>query len=137
MSNVLGSTVDSVIFAGTTAATATLGGYLDCQDAVEALIVVTVSAEANTDSTNVVMTLTEGDDTVITNMATFDADHGRTIDNTAAAIGSFAVDLCGRKRYLRILATPGTTASNDAVIVSCTGHLRKIHDGAIAATKSV
>jgi len=136
MSNPLARTVDSVIFAGTTAATVTMAGTLDCQDAMYAMITVAVSAEANTNSTNVVISVLEDDTTVVTNFATFDADHERTIDNTAAAIGTFVVDLRGRQRYLRVSATPDTT-TNGAVIVSATGHLLKIHDGAIAATKTV
>jgi len=137
MSNPLAATVDSVLFAGTTAATVTMGANLDCQDAMFALIAVTVSAEANTNGGNVVASILESDDTTASNFATFDADHERTIDNTAAAIATFAVDMRGRKRYLRFLATPDTTASNGAVIVSASGHLLKIHDGAIAATKTV
>ena len=125
----------SVIFAGTTAATTTIAGTLDCQDADYASIVVTVSAEANTDSTNVVIAITESADTVVTNFATHAdmADHQRTIDNTAAAIGVFHVSTLGRKRYLRVLATPDTT-TNGAVIVSATGQVKPATAGALAAT---
>ena len=101
----------SALITGTTAATTARTANLDCQDAEYATIVCLVSAEANTDSTNVVASLLESDDTVATNFATFDSDHERTIDNTAAAIGVFHVDLRGRKRYLRISLTPDTTTT--------------------------
>ena len=127
----------SVIFAGTTAATATMAGTLDCQNADYATIVVTSSAEANTNSTNVVMAITESDDTVVTNFATFgDDNHSRTIDNTAAAIGVFHVNCVGRKRYLRVLATPDTT-TNGAVIVSATGQISPRSAASLAATATV
>ena len=134
--NPLQSIVDSVLFAGTTAATVTMAGSFDTNDAMYAQITVLCSAEANTDSTNVVIAIQESDTDVASNYATFDADHQRTIDNTAADVGSFVVDCRGRKRYLRVLATPDTK-TNGAVIVSASGHLCKIHDAAIAATKTV
>jgi len=136
MSNPLAATVDTVLFASTSEATTTIAGTVDCQDAMFAQIIVTCSIETNTDNTGPVVTIQESDDTVVTNFATFDADHARTIDNTATAVGSFAVDCRGRKRYLRCLVTPDTT-TNGLVGMHAVGQVLKIHDAAIAATKTV
>jgi len=83
------------------------------------------------------MAIQESDDTVVTNFATFgDDNHSRTIDNTAAAVGVFHVNCVGRKRYLRVLATPDTT-TNGAVIVSATGQTCQRSAAALASTASV
>jgi hypothetical protein len=127
----------SNLLTGTTAATTARTANLDCQDADYATIVVQVSAEANTDSTNVVASILESDDTTASNFATFDSDHERTIDNTAAAIGVFHVDMRGRKRYLRLSLTPDTT-TNGAVIVSAAGIVQPGSvQSAVASTVSV
>lgn len=128
--------VDSILLSGTTAATTARTANLDCQNAHHATIQVVISAEANTNSTNVVGSLLESDDTTATNFATFDAAHNNTIDNTAAAIRTYHVPLVGRKRYLRISLTPDTT-TNGAVIISATAHLQKNTVGATASTASV
>ena len=126
----------TAMLTGTTAATTASTANLDCQGADYATIVVLVSAEANTDSTNVVASLLESDDTVATNFATFDSAHERTIDNTAAAIGTFHVDRRGRKRYLRLSLTPDTT-TNGAVIVAASGQVKPASAAAVASTVSI
>ena len=127
---------DSILLSGTTAATTARTANLDCSNAMHATIQVVISAEANTNSTNVVGQLLESDDTVASNFATFYSGHNNTIDNTAAAIRTYHVPLVGRKRYLRISLTPDTT-TNGAVIISATGHLLKNTTGATASSASV
>ncbi len=111
---------ETSLIAVTDAATAALTGNLDCAQAQFATIIVNLSAEANTNSTNVAIQLSESDDTVVTNFATWDADLNTTVDNTAAAVAVRHVDLRGRKRYIRLTVTPDTT-TNGAVGIAATG----------------
>jgi hypothetical protein len=115
---------DSVLLAPITAATTARTANLDCAGANAARITIAVSAEANTNSTNVVIQLSESDDTVVTNFATFNASFNRTIDNTAATVATNILDLEGRKRYIRLALTPDTT-TNGAVISSAVATLYK------------
>lgn len=106
------------------AATTALTANLDTQGAVNATVLVSLSAEANTNSTNVAIQLSESDDTVVTNFATFDADFNRTVDNTSGVVAVNHLDLKGRKRYIRLTVTPDTT-TNGAVGISAVGVLDK------------
>jgi len=105
----------SVLLAPVTAATTARTANLDTAGADYATIEVILGAEANTNSTNVVLALSESDDTVATNFATFNSVFARTVDNTAGVVAVNHVDLKGRKRYLRLTVTPDTT-TNGAVI---------------------
>lgn len=124
----LQSSVYSVLLSPVTAATTARTANLDCQGADYATIVVTVGAEANTNSTGVVLSLLESDDTTATNFATFNSSYSQTVDNTAGTLEVFHVNLQGRKRYLRISVTPDTT-TNGAVITSAAGILVKESQG--------
>jgi len=104
-----------VLLAPVTAATTARTANLDTAGADYATIEVLLGAEANTNSTNVVLALSESDDTVATNFATFNSVFARTVDNTAGVVAVNHVDLKGRKRYLRLTVTPDTT-TNGAVI---------------------
>lgn len=114
----------SVVLAPDASSTNARTANLDCQGADYATFLISVSAEANTNSTGVVLSLLESDDTVVTNFATFSTNHAVTIDNTSAVVHKACVDMEGRKRYLRVSLTPDTT-TNGAVLVSCTGCLDK------------
>ena len=117
--------VDSLLITPTAAATTALTARLDCKDAHYATIRVALGIEANTNSTNVVVSLLESDDTVVTNFATFDSDLAdTTVDNTAAVVATRHVDLDGRKRYLRLTVTPDTT-TNGAVTIGAVASLCK------------
>jgi hypothetical protein len=105
-----------------TAATTSRTANLDCAGADYATITIVLGAEANTNSTNVAVRLLESDVTTATTFATFDANFNRTLDNTAAIVAAYNVDLKGRKRYLRIELTPDTT-TNGAVLSSVIGNL--------------
>lgn len=116
---------DSVLLApSASAATTARTANLDCQGANYATIRLTLGAELNTNSTNVAVQLLESDDTTATNFATFNASFNRTVDNTAATIATFHVDLEGRKRYLRLAVTPDTT-TNGVVVSSASASLMK------------
>jgi hypothetical protein len=105
-----------------TAATTVRTANLDCAGADYATITIVLGAEANTNSTNVAVRLLESDVTTATTFATFDANFNRTLDNTAAMVAAYNVDLKARKRYLRIELTPDTT-TNGAVLSSVIGNL--------------
>ena len=124
---------DSVMLAPVTAATTARTANLDCAGATYAKIVIPISAEANTNSTNVVLALSESDDTVATNFATFNASFNRTVDNTAATVATNLIDLEGRKRYLRLTLTPDTT-TNGAVI---SGAIATLYNDVISASTTM
>ena len=125
------STMISPIAAATTARTAAL----DTQGADYASIVVQVGIELNTNSTNVVLSVAEGDDT--NTFTTFDSNMNTiTVDNVAATIAVRHIDLKGRKRYLKLTITPDTT-TNGPVLTSATGILAPERKPATAATNVV
>lgn len=115
----------SVLLAPAAGATTVRTANLDCQGANFATIDVVLGAEANTNSTNVAIQLSESDDTVVTNFATFDASFNRTVDNTAAVIATNHIDLRGRKRYIRLTVTPDTHTTNGVVTSSASAQLYK------------
>lgn len=125
----------SVMLAPVTAATTARTAALDTTGADYATIVVTLGAEANTNSTNVVVSLSEGNDT--NTFTTFDTSFNSiTVDNTAGTIAPWCVDLKGRKRYLKIAITPDAT-TNGAVITSAVGILAKDRKLATVDTNQV
>lgn len=107
----------SQVLAPITAATTARTANIDTQGACYATVIVDVGIEANTNSTNVAIQLSESDDTVVTNFATWDSDLNTTVDNTAATYAVRHIDLSGRKRYIRLTITPDTT-TNGAVLSS-------------------
>ena len=113
---------DSVLFTPTAAATTARTASLDCAGANYATIRVMLGVEVNTNATNVILSLSEGDDT--NTYTTFNADANRTVDNTTATIATTHVDLEGRKRYLKMTATPDTT-TNGAVTIAMSASLYK------------
>ncbi len=109
--------VYSLMLAPITAATTARTANLDCAGADYATIQIHLGAEANTNSTNVVVALLESDDTTASNFATYNATYNQTIDNASATMAVYHINLNGRKRYQRISLTPDTT-TNGAVL-SC------------------
>lgn len=103
------------MLAPVTAATASRTASVDTRGADYASILVTLGAEANTNSTNVTLQLAESD----TNgsFATFNSNFNRVIDNTASVVVAYHVNLQGRKRFLQLTISPDTGA-NGAVIGS-------------------
>lgn len=123
----------SQLLAPVTAATTARTANLDTQGAHNALILVTLGAELNTNSTNVAIQLSESDTTVATNFATFDATFNRTVDNTASVVAVNHLSLNGRKRYIRLTVTPDTT-TNGSVLSSAVGVLDKGSRDALSAS---
>lgn len=116
--------VDSVLLSPIAAATTARTANLDCTGANYATIRVQVGIELNTNSTNVALSLLESDDTTASNFATFNAAYTKTVDNAAATMATYHVDLEGRKKYLRISVTPDTT-TNGPVLTSANATLYK------------
>ena len=94
------------------AATTVRTAQLDMSGIDYATVVVTASAEATTNSTNVVLTLAKSDGTNHTTLAT------HTLDNTAAAKREFHHVNATGDRYLRLTVTPGTNTTADPVITT-------------------
>lgn len=135
MTKVLQAASFSQMLAPSAAATTARTAALDTTGADYATIVVNLGAELNTNSTNVVVTISEGDTT--TSFSTFNSEFNSiTVDNTAAAIATRHIDLKGRKRYLQLTVTPDTT-TNGPVITSATGIMLKDRAPSSAATNSV
>lgn len=101
--------------AATTARTATI----DCQGAHNAVFCVHLGAEANTNSTNVRVTLAEADTTSGPFVTWDTALSSVLLDNTAAVVGSYNVPLQGRRRILQLTMMPDTT-TNGAVVSAAT-----------------
>lgn len=106
--------------------TAVLTANLDCAGANYATIHLAVGIEKNTDSTNVGVKLLESDDTTASNFATFNAAYNRTVDNTAATVATFHVDLEGRKRYLQLEVTPDTTTNGNVAVSAVASVLKDV-----------
>lgn len=117
-------TVDSVLLASTAAATAVRTANLDISDANYATIRVVLGAELNTNSTNVAIQLSESDDNVASNFATFDATFNRTVDNTTGTVATSHIDCEGRKKLIKLTVTPDTT-TNGVVISGAVASLVK------------
>lgn len=128
---------DSTVLAPVAASTNARTAAIDCQDAHYAVIRVALGAEANTNSTNVAIQISESDDGAATSAATFDAAFNRTVDNTAGVVATNMIDLRGRKRYMHVAVTPDTT-TNGAVISSVTATLWKdVHGSTVAGEDAV
>lgn len=137
MSKVLQAARYSMLLSPIASATTVRTANLDTTGADYASVIVNIGVEANTNSTNVAIQLSESDDTTVTNFATFNAEFNRTIDNTAATIATSHVDLKGRKRYLRLTVTPDTHTTNGVVYSSAIGVLLLDRAPATADTNSV
>lgn len=110
--------VDSVLITPTDAATTELTARLDTAGAHYASVRVLLGVEKNTNNVDPVITLSESDDTVVTNFATWNASMSRSVDATATAVATSHIDLEGRKRYIRLVVTPDTTTNGDIEIAA-------------------
>lgn len=135
MTKVLQAASFSQMLAPSAAATTVRTATLDTTGADYATIVVNFGIELNTNSTNVVVSISEGDTT--NSFSTFNSDFNSiTVDNVAATIATRHIDLNGRKRYLLLTVTPDST-TNGPVNTSATGIMLKDRSPSSAATNSV
>jgi hypothetical protein len=107
----------TVVLAPATAATSARSVAMDTLGSDYATIVITLGAEANTNSTNVTLQLAESDNST-TGFVTFNSNFNRVVDNAAAMVAVYGVDLKGRKRYIRLTVTPDTHTTNGVVLSS-------------------
>jgi len=104
---------------------ATVTANFDTKRADHATIRIAFAAELNTNAVGPTIALTESDDTVVTNFATFDSNFARAAEDlTSAKEVRYEVDTKGRKRYLRLAVTTATT-TNDNVTLSAIGTLSR------------
>lgn len=102
-----------------TAGTATAAGTVDLANSDYATIEVVLSKRPSTNASSVTLAIQESDDTTVTNFATFNSNLSQTValDEDDPQVAVFHVDAAARKRYLRLLSTPGTHTTNDVVTV--------------------
>ena len=120
-----GGTDSTLLAPDRAAATATRGATLDTRGASYASIRVQASSGATTDSDTVTLSVLENDTTVVTDFTTIVADATLATISTAANAKVYHVDLRGRDRFLRLITTPGSVATDDAVAVSAVATLAR------------
>lgn len=114
---------DTLLFANTMTNSQTVTANLDCRGAGHATIRLLLSQELNTNAVGPTISLSESDDTVVTNFATVTADRSAE-DLTAKKEVRYEIDLRKRKRYLRLSITTGT-ATNDNVAAAAVASLSR------------
>lgn len=95
----------------TTARTASVDTSTYGADAITVLV--PVNAESNTNSTNVILECLHSDTTDVASHVSLGSV---LIDNTAANCGVVHLNWVGKKRYLRVTATPDTTTNGPVVV---------------------
>ncbi len=112
---------------------ATRTANLDCVGCDYATIQVNLASAINTNAVGPTLQLSESDDTVVTNFATFNSNFNTTATSIAAARQVvYQVDTRSRKRFLRLSLTTAT-ATNDNVTAGVTyalGRLEVTHANA-------
>ena len=118
-------TVHLLLASASQTSAATRTANLDCQGAGYAEITMNFASAINTNAVGPTIQLSESNDTVVTNFATFNADFNRSAESiTNAKMLNYKLDLRGRKRYLRLSVTTAT-ATNDNVTMGATATLSR------------
>lgn len=103
---------------------ATVTANLDTIGSDYATIRIALASEVNTNAVGPTLSLLESDDTVVTNFATVVAD--RTAEDITGAVSvDYAVDLRGKKRYLRLTVSTDTTTNDDVTVAAIATLSRK------------
>jgi hypothetical protein len=111
---------------------ATVTANLDTIGANYASIRIPLASEINDNAVGPTLSLLQSDDTVVTNFATITAN--RTAEDIAAAkVVTYHVDLRGRKRYLRLSVSTGTTTNDDATIAAVSTLTRQTEEPSSAS----
>jgi hypothetical protein len=116
---------------------ATRTANLDTLGADYATIVINMASAINTNAVGPTLQLSESDDTVVTNFATFNSNFNTTstsIVNARQIV--YHVDTKSRKRYLRLSLTTAT-ATNDNVTAGVTAMLSRVALPAVAASSNL
>lgn len=105
---------------------ATRTANLDCINADYATILVPMASAINTNAVGPNIVLSESDDTVVTNFATWSSSCTRTgITITNSHTEVYHIDCKSRKRYIRLALTTAT-ATNDNVTASAIAELGRL-----------
>jgi len=118
----------TVALAPTASGTVTVAGVVDCLGADYATIEVVLGAGLNTNAAPVVVKIQESDTNVASNFADINTNtlqKSVALSTAAAQVAAFHVNTSNgtRKRYLRLFATPGTVATNSAVVLTAIANL--------------
>jgi hypothetical protein len=122
--------VDRRVILQAAAATATAAGVVDCLGADYVTIEVAVGTGINTNADAVVVKIQDSDTNVASNFAdvatTRVASVSITPSTNGPVMGSLNVNVGNGtfKRYLRAFATPGTVASNSAVLLTAIANVQ-------------
>ena len=107
---------DSVLIASQAMTnSATVTANLDTAGSAYADIIINLASEINTNAVGPTLSLLESDDTAVSNFATVTANLAAVAIVTAQS-ATYGVDLRGRKRYLRLSVTTGTTTNDDVTV---------------------
>ena len=115
----------SLVLAPSAAATATRSATMDTLGADYATLEVAIGPLPNlTVASTLTIAITEGD-VATGSFATFNSDFSKTVDiGTAGQVIAFNINCDGtRKRFMKMITTPGTTATADAIAISAIGVL--------------
>jgi hypothetical protein len=107
--------------------TATAGAVVDCLGADYATIELVLGTAANTNAAPVVVKIQDSDTNVASNFADINTNtlqKSIALSTSSAQVAAFHVNMNGtRKRYLRMLATPGTHTTNSVVALAAVANL--------------
>ena len=115
----------SLVLAPSAAATATRSATMDTLGADYATLEVAIGPLPNlTVASTLTIAITEGD-VATGSFATFNSDFSKTVDiGTTGQVIAFHINCDGtRKRFMKMITTPGTTATADAIAISAIGVL--------------
>lgn len=113
---------------------ATRTANLDTLGADYATITINLASAINTNAVGPTLQLSESDDTVVTNFATFNSNFNTSSTSIASARQIvYHVDTKSRKRYLRLSLTTAT-ATNDNVTAGVTADLSILETTPAAAS---
>lgn len=93
---------------------ATASGYMDTLGFRYATVVVNLSAEEGTDAASSTVSIQQGDTT--SSYVTTGLQANQTDTNDAARNHVFQVDLKGKKRYIKLAVTAGTSTGSDLIV---------------------
>ena len=116
-----------LISPATARVTATAAGTVDCIGARYAWFHVSFCSELNTSAVNPTVAVQHSDDTTVTNFSTTGIAAAIQTDLTAAHGVHIGVDRKSKKRYMRLLITPGT-ATNDTIVYQSDVDLSRLEE---------
>lgn len=107
-----------LMFPQSIASGATLTANLDCKGHDYVTIRVPLGTQNTNGETPKTLSLSESDDTVVTNFVAISGGNADAHGGTKEKEVRFDVDLRKRKRFIKLTIVPETNDTNDAIIVS-------------------